>query len=78
MKNSYQRLSRYRGDKVDLKKWSSKVKPVYNSKKQYKNLLEIHVEQLSAQQQLLYADNRHAILLIFQGWMRRERCAIRT
>jgi PPK2 family polyphosphate:nucleotide phosphotransferase len=54
-------------DGVDLGKWPTKVDPVYSSKKQYHKLLEEHVEQLSAQQQLLYADNRHAILLIFQA-----------
>ncbi len=53
--------------KVDLKKWPTKVDPVYKSKHQYKKLLEDHVDKLSAQQQLLYADNRHAILLIFQA-----------
>ena len=55
------------GDEVDLKKWPTKVDAVYKSKSQYKKLLEEHVEKLSAQQQLLYADNRHAILLIFQA-----------
>jgi PPK2 family polyphosphate:nucleotide phosphotransferase len=55
------------GDKVDLKKWATKVDPAYKSKKDYKKLLAHHVEQLSAQQQLLYADNRYAILLIFQA-----------
>ena len=53
--------------KVELKKWPTVVDPVYKSKKHYKKLLDEHVEQLSAQQQLLYADNRHAILLIFQA-----------
>jgi PPK2 family polyphosphate:nucleotide phosphotransferase len=55
------------GDDVDLDKWPTKVDPVYRSKAQYKKLLDAHVEQLSAQQQLLYASNRHAILLIFQA-----------
>ena len=55
------------GDEVDLKKWPTKVDPAYKSKKQYKKLLGDHVAQLSAQQQLLYADNRYAILLIFQA-----------
>jgi PPK2 family polyphosphate:nucleotide phosphotransferase len=55
------------GDKVDLKKWPTKVDPVYKSKDQYKKLLDDHVAQLSSQQQLLYADNRHAVLLIFQA-----------
>ena len=55
------------GDEVDLKKWPTKVDPVYNSKEQYKKLLEEHVAQLSSQQQLLYASNRYAVLLIFQA-----------
>ncbi len=55
------------GDKVDLSKWRTRVKPVYKSKKHYKEILESHVERLSALQQLLYASNRHAILLIFQA-----------
>jgi PPK2 family polyphosphate:nucleotide phosphotransferase len=40
---------------------------VYKSKEQYKKLLEEHVAQLSSQQELLYASNRYAILLIFQA-----------
>ena len=55
------------GDDVDLHKWPTKVEPVYKSKEQYRKLLEEHVAQLSAQQQLLYASNNHAILLIFQA-----------
>ncbi len=55
------------GHAVDLKKWPTKVDPVYKSKEQYKSLLEEHVAQLSSQQQLLYASNRHAVLLIFQA-----------
>jgi PPK2 family polyphosphate:nucleotide phosphotransferase len=55
------------GEDVDLKKWPTKVDPVYKTKDQYKKLLEEHVEQLSSQQQLLYADNRFAVLLIFQA-----------
>ena len=55
------------GHEVDLKKWPTKVDPVYKSKEQYKKLLEEHVAQLSAQQQLLYASNRYAVLLIFQA-----------
>ena len=55
------------GSEVNLKKWPTKVDPVYKSKDQYKELLEDHVARLSSQQQLLYADNRHAVLLIFQA-----------
>jgi len=55
------------GDEVNLKKWPTKVDPVYKSKDQYKKLLEEHAAQLSSQQELLYASNRFAILLIFQA-----------
>jgi PPK2 family polyphosphate:nucleotide phosphotransferase len=43
------------------------VKPFYKSKKLYQKLLEKHVEKLSSLQQLHYASNRYALLLIFQG-----------
>jgi len=55
------------GHEVDLRTWPTIVNPVYKSKKAYQKILADHVEQLSAQQQLLYASNRHAILLIFQA-----------
>jgi PPK2 family polyphosphate:nucleotide phosphotransferase len=55
------------GHGVDLKKWPTRVDPVYKSKEQYQELLKEHVAQLSSQQQLLYASNRYAILLIFQA-----------
>jgi len=55
------------GAQVDLKKWPTKVDPVYKSKEQYEKFLEEHVAQLSAQQELLYASNRYAVLLIFQA-----------
>jgi PPK2 family polyphosphate:nucleotide phosphotransferase len=55
------------GADVDLKKWPTIADPVYKSKDQYKALLEEHVAKLSSLQQLLYASNRHAILLIFQA-----------
>jgi PPK2 family polyphosphate:nucleotide phosphotransferase len=55
------------GAAVDLKKWPTKVKPVYASKEDYESLLRTHSAQLSAQQELLYAANRYAVLLIFQA-----------
>ena len=55
------------GDEVDLRKWSTKVEPVYKSKEHYQKLLAEHVARLSALQQLLYASDRHAVLLIFQA-----------
>jgi PPK2 family polyphosphate:nucleotide phosphotransferase len=55
------------GDPVNLREWPTSVKPAYKSKAQYHQLLVEHVAQLSAQQQLLYASNSYAILLIFQA-----------
>ena len=55
------------GEKVKLKKWPTKVKPVYQSKTQYQKLLGEQVKQLSSLQRLLYASNRYALLLIFQA-----------
>jgi PPK2 family polyphosphate:nucleotide phosphotransferase len=55
------------GDEVNLRKWPTNVEPVYKSKEQYQELLEEHVARLSSLQQLLYASNRYAVLLIFQA-----------
>ncbi len=55
------------GRKVDLRRWPTRVAPVYTSKKRYSALLQEHVAQLSHLQQLLYASNRFAVLLIFQA-----------
>src|SRR5450631_4182018 len=55
------------GKKVKLEKWPTLVKPVYQSKEKYKELLGKQVEELSAQQQLHYASNSYAVLLIFQA-----------
>jgi PPK2 family polyphosphate:nucleotide phosphotransferase len=55
------------GKKVELSKWPTKVKPVYNSKEEYKALLAEHIEKLSVRQSLLYASNQYALLLIFQA-----------
>jgi len=55
------------GEKVNLKKWPTLVKPAYKSKKEYKKLLEEQVEELSELQRLHYASNRYAVLLIFQA-----------
>jgi PPK2 family polyphosphate:nucleotide phosphotransferase len=57
----------HEGDKVDLRKWPTKVEPFYNSKAHYEELLAEHVARLSALQQLLYASNQHAVLVIFQA-----------
>ena len=55
------------GKKVSLDKWPTRVEPVYTSKKNYRELLEEQVRELSEQQQLHYASNSYAVLLIFQA-----------
>ncbi|MGP9813491.1 ADP-polyphosphate phosphotransferase [Rhodopseudomonas sp. NSM] len=55
------------GTKVDLAKWPTLVAPVYESKENYQEMLRSDVVRLAEQQKLLYASNRHAILLIFQA-----------
>jgi PPK2 family polyphosphate:nucleotide phosphotransferase len=62
--------SRFRvpeGRKVTLKHWPTRVRPFYDSKGAYKRMLAKHVTKLSEQQSRLYADDRYALLLIFQA-----------
>lgn len=55
------------GQSVDLDKWPTNIKPIYDNKDEYQSILESHIDELSEQQQRLYASNRHAVLLIFQA-----------
>jgi polyphosphate kinase 2 (PPK2 family) len=55
------------GEVVNLRKRATNVEPVYKAKEHYQKLLGEHVAQLSTLQELLYASNRHAVLLIFQA-----------
>ena len=55
------------GKKVNLKKWPTLVHPFYQSKERYQDLLREQVTELSALQQLLYASDHYAVLLIFQA-----------
>ena len=55
------------GERVDLGRWPTQVALAYKSKKDYASLLRAHVAELSRLQSLLYACNRHALLVIFQA-----------
>ncbi len=55
------------GRRVKLGRWPTRVSPYYKSKKHYGRMLEEHVEQLSRLQDLLYAHDRYALLIIFQA-----------
>ena len=55
------------GKNVDLKKWPTEVKPYYESKKHFKEILRERVEKLSDLQGILYASDSYSVLLIFQA-----------
>jgi PPK2 family polyphosphate:nucleotide phosphotransferase len=54
-------------EKVRLKKRPTRVKPYYGSEADYRKRLADHVDRLSHLQNLLYASDRYALLLIFQA-----------
>ena len=55
------------GQKVSLKKWPTRTSKIYSTKEHYKEMLKKHVDELSELQRIHYADNRYAVLLIFQA-----------
>ena len=55
------------GSAIDLRKWPTRVKPLYDSKSDYRKLLASQTKELISLQRLHYAFNRYALLLIFQG-----------
>jgi PPK2 family polyphosphate:nucleotide phosphotransferase len=69
-KNMHIKSTDYRvspGSEVDLKKRPTAVRPAYRTNREYRGILSRHVEELGAQQELLYASDRYALLIIFQG-----------
>ena len=55
------------GERVRLKRWPARTKRLFDSKKGYQEALAAHVAELSSLQNLLYADDRYSLLLIFQA-----------
>jgi PPK2 family polyphosphate:nucleotide phosphotransferase len=55
------------GKQVDLRKRPTLVKPLYRSQEQCQTALSGCIEQLSKQQNLLYASDTWSLLLIFQA-----------
>jgi len=55
------------GKTFTIKDQPTTAKPFCKSKKEYQELLEQHVAELSSLQRLHYASNRYALLLVFQG-----------
>jgi PPK2 family polyphosphate:nucleotide phosphotransferase len=55
------------GSDVNLNKWPTRVQALSRSKKHYRSLLSEYRSQIADLQNVLYAHNRYALLLIFQG-----------
>ncbi|MGE5168930.1 MAG: polyphosphate kinase 2 family protein, partial [Rudaea sp.] len=55
------------GTRVRLDQWPTRVPQVYRDEDDYHDLLSRHVARLSDLQELLYATNRFALLVVFQG-----------
>lgn len=63
-------LKNYRaapGKRIRLSKWATKAKPLYTSPEHYSEMLAEYRGEISSLQDVLYAHNRYALLLIFQG-----------
>jgi PPK2 family polyphosphate:nucleotide phosphotransferase len=67
MKNHSDDFRIREGKNVNLKKWSTEVKPYYESEDEMKERLRDHIEQMSELQSMLYSSNMYAVLLIFQA-----------
>jgi PPK2 family polyphosphate:nucleotide phosphotransferase len=55
------------GSTVNLRKYPTRVDPLYRSTNDYESLLAKQVHKLSKLQNVLYADDRYALLVIFQA-----------
>jgi len=55
------------GGRVRLKERPTRVAPLYRSKSDYQERLEAQIGRLRKLQNLLYADDRHSLLLVFQA-----------
>ena len=55
------------GKKIHLRDWPTQTKSAYRSNKQYEEMLADQVQRLDKLQQLLYASDRYAVLVIFQA-----------
>jgi PPK2 family polyphosphate:nucleotide phosphotransferase len=67
MKNLADRFRVRPGERLRLKDRATRVKPYYDSTADAAARLARHVEQLAELQNLLYADDRYALLLVFQA-----------
>jgi len=55
------------GKRFRLRDWPTSIKPLYRSRHEYETLLADHKSRMLKLQEKLYADNRYALLIIFQA-----------
>ena len=55
------------GRRLSLARRPTRVPPVYRSKAEYEAMMAAHIAEMSALQDVLYAANSYALLLIFQA-----------
>jgi PPK2 family polyphosphate:nucleotide phosphotransferase len=55
------------GDSVDLDKLPTRIKAYYSSEEDYLQMMQAQKEQLAEWQELLYASETYALLLVFQA-----------
>lgn len=55
------------GRKIDLSDWPTRVAPLYTSRSDYRERLDAGTGRLSELQEMLYAHDRYALLVIFQA-----------
>jgi PPK2 family polyphosphate:nucleotide phosphotransferase len=55
------------GKRLKLKSRPTHIKPLFQSKEHYEELLRKHIDELRSLQDRLYADDRYALLVIFQA-----------
>ncbi|MFT6397034.1 MAG: PPK2 family polyphosphate:nucleotide phosphotransferase [Bradymonadia bacterium] len=55
------------GKKFKLRDRDTLIDPIYEGKKDYRRKLEDQITELRERQRMLYAQNQHSLLLIFQG-----------
>jgi PPK2 family polyphosphate:nucleotide phosphotransferase len=67
MKIDVERFRAKPGRRLRLQDWPTRVAPFYGDKGEYEEFLAGQVAEMSALQARLYADNRFALLLIFQA-----------
>lgn len=61
------RFRAHEGDRIKLNDWPTKIEPLVDTSRDYQKLKAAHIKQLTKLQNLLYASNQYALLLIFQA-----------